>query len=94
MKATVAISLLGLAIASEAFGQAKKEQAMPDIYPLAEVKWKDGPVSRPASAKVTLLEGLFPMRLLLPDATPPVLFTRDFHACNPAGLKTVLSDFE
>jgi hypothetical protein len=44
MKATVAISLLGLAIASEAFGQAEKEQAMPDIYPLAEVKWKDGPV--------------------------------------------------
>ncbi len=43
------------------------------LYPMADVQWKDGPASLPAGAKVAVLEGdpskegLFTMRLLLPD---------------------------
>lgn len=43
------------------------------LYPTAEIQWKEGPASLRAGAKFTVLEGdpakegLFTMRLLLPD---------------------------
>jgi quercetin dioxygenase-like cupin family protein len=79
MNTITAISVLCLAIAPLAFGQADKEQAMPGIYSAADIKWKDGPPSLPAGAKMAILEGdpakegPFTFRVLLPDGfkVPP-----------------------
>jgi len=79
MKTIIAISMLCLAVAPVAFCQADKEQAMPGIYSAADLKWKDGPASLPAGAKVAILEGdpakegPFTFRVLLPDGfkVPP-----------------------
>jgi hypothetical protein len=73
MKAIIAISMLCLAVAPVVFGQADKEKAMPGIYSAADMKWKEGPASLPAGAKVVMLEGdlakegPFTLRVLLPD---------------------------
>ena len=71
MKTFIAISILCLAAALVAFGQAEREQPVHGIYSAADVKWKDGPPSLPAGAKVVMLdlakEGPFTLRALLPD---------------------------
>src|SRR5678816_3950432 len=73
MKAILAISMMCLAVAPVAFGQADKDQAMHGIYSAADLKWKDGPPSLPPGAKVEMLEGdltkegPFTLRALLPD---------------------------
>lgn len=75
--------LLTIVCASFALGQttqAPQKHEMADsakgeitLYPMTEIKWRDGPPSLPAGAKFAVLEGdptkegLFTMRLSFPD---------------------------
>lgn len=73
----LALTLVCTVIALGQGAQAQKHE-MADapamsLHPTAEIKWKDGPASLAAGAKVAVLggdpskEGFFTMRLLLPD---------------------------
>ena len=67
------ITILCLALAQACLAQAEKEMAKPSIYLPTDLDWKDGPPSLPSGAKLAVLEGdptkegLFTVRLLLPD---------------------------
>ena len=85
MKRVLQLIALTLCTAGAAWAQGTNNPATGDkptaghaagemgFYSLAETKWKDGPASLPAGAKLALLEGdptkegLFVMRLRLPD---------------------------
>ncbi len=66
--ATVAILLVGASAADD-----KKEAMELSVYAPADIKWKEGPASIPAGAKLAVLEGdptkegPFVIRLKLPD---------------------------
>ena len=61
------------ASSEEKKGAAQTVAGEMGIFPPAEIKWKDGPASLPAGAKLAVLEGdpakegFFTMRLWLPD---------------------------
>lgn len=61
----------GLLFAPEDTHDAKPAHA--NLYPPAEIKWKDGPASLPRGAKIAVLEGdptkegMFVMRVRVPD---------------------------
>lgn len=67
-----AVAALGAVLPAQAPSQAGHGDSM-QIYPAAEIAWKDGPGSLPAGAKFAVMEGdpakpgLFTMRLQLPD---------------------------
>ena len=80
MKQVLSALALTIAFTSIAFGQSVQKHEMADskkaemnLYPTAEIQWKDGPASLPPGAKVAVLEGdpskegFFTMRLWLPD---------------------------
>lgn len=80
MKQILCAVALTVIFTSMALGQVTQPQKheMPDastmnLYPMAEIQWKDGPPSLAAGAKVAVLEGdpskegFFTMRLWLPD---------------------------
>jgi hypothetical protein len=80
MKRILCAFALTVMFTSMALGQVTQPQKheMPDaktmnLYPTAEIQWKDGPASLAAGAKVAVLEGdpskegFFTMRLWLPD---------------------------
>lgn len=80
MKQVLSALALTIAFTSIALGQAVQKHEMTDskkaemnLYPTAEIQWKDGPASLPAGAKLAVLEGdpskegFFTMRLWLPD---------------------------
>ena len=73
MKPTTLIAFIAFALLSIASAQHPASSSGHAIYRSDEVKWKDGPPSLPPGARVALLEGdpakegLFTMRILLPD---------------------------
>ncbi len=76
MKRVLSLIALTVLAAFSALGQEMTHPAAdgnPSMYPSTEIKWKDGPASLPAGAKVAVLEGdptkdgPFVMRLRLPD---------------------------
>jgi hypothetical protein len=78
MKRIPCALILTLAFASIAVSQVAQATQTHDmtaiqLYPTAEIKWRDGPGSLPAGAKFAVLEGdpskegFFTMRLWLPD---------------------------
>lgn len=80
MKRILCACAVTVMLTSMALGQVTQSQKheMPNastmnLYPTAEIQWKDGPTSLAAGAKVAVLEGdpskegFFTMRLWLPD---------------------------
>jgi len=76
MKRVLSLIALTVLAAFSALGQEMTHPAAdrnPSMYPSTEIKWKDGPGSLPAGAKLAVLEGdptkdgPFVMRLRLPD---------------------------
>lgn len=69
--AVAAVVVRGLLLAQQATHNTNMARA--NLYPLAEIQWKDGPPSLPKGAKIAVLEGdpakegMFVMRVRVPD---------------------------